>query len=50
MNPHVPTEYGGLGLGTFEGCLISEEFAYACTGIQTAMEANNLGVCKLISY
>ena len=44
MNPHIPGEFGGMGLGTFEGCIITEEIAYACTGIQTAMEANNLGV------
>jgi len=48
MNPHVPVECGGLGLGTFEGCLITEEIAYACTGIQTAMEANNLGQMPVI--
>lgn len=44
MNPHIAPEFGGMGLGTFEGCLITEEIAYACTGFQTAMEANNLGV------
>lgn len=44
MNPHIPAEFGGMALGTFEGCLITEEIAYGCTGIQTAMEANNLGV------
>lgn len=48
MNPHIPAEYGGMGLGTFEGCLITEEMAYACTGIQTAMEANNLGQMPVI--
>jgi len=48
LNPHIPEEYGGLGLGTFEGCLITEELAYACTGVQTAMEANNLGQMPVI--
>ncbi|KAK4298831.1 hypothetical protein Pmani_028849 [Petrolisthes manimaculis] len=48
LNPHIPTEYGGMGLGTFEGCLITEEIAYACTGIQTALEANNLGQMPVI--
>uniref|UniRef100_A0A2K6A1T1 Medium-chain specific acyl-CoA dehydrogenase, mitochondrial n=1 Tax=Mandrillus leucophaeus TaxID=9568 RepID=A0A2K6A1T1_MANLE len=33
----------GLGLGTFDACLISEEVAYGCTGVQTAIEANSLG-------
>ena len=35
---------GGLGLGSTESCLITEEIAYACTGIQTAMEGNGLAV------
>lgn len=38
---------GGLGLGTFDSCLISEELAYGCTGVQTAIEANSLGVSYL---
>ncbi len=42
MNTHVPQEFGGLGLGVLEGCIITEEFAYGCTGIATAMEANTL--------
>jgi acyl-CoA dehydrogenase len=36
---------GGLGLGIFDTCLVTEELAYGCTGIQTAIEANSLGVC-----
>ena len=31
VNTHVPEEYGGLGLGCLEGCLIGEELAYGCT-------------------
>lgn len=38
---------GGLGLGTFDACLITEELAYGCTGIQTAIEGNSLGVSFL---
>lgn len=48
MNTHIPEEYGGLGLGTFEGCLIAEEIATGCTGIGTAMEANNLAEAPVI--
>jgi len=33
-----------MGLSIFDGCMITEELAYGCTGIQTAMEANSLGV------
>jgi acyl-CoA dehydrogenase len=48
MNTHVPEAYGGLGLGVFEGCLIAEEIATGCTGIGTAMEANNLAEAPVI--
>ena len=48
MNTHVPQEYGGLGLGVLEGCIITEEFAYGCTGIATAMEANTLAAAPII--
>jgi acyl-CoA dehydrogenase len=48
MNTHIPAEYGGLGLGVLEGCLIAEEIAWGCTGIGTAMEANTLAQCPVI--
>mgnify|MGYP002803860245 CR=1 FL=1 len=48
LNTHVPEEYGGLGLGSTESCLITEEIAYACTGIQTAMEGNGLAEAPVI--
>ncbi|XP_050661079.1 medium-chain specific acyl-CoA dehydrogenase, mitochondrial isoform X2 [Macaca thibetana thibetana] len=38
----------GLGLGTFDACLISEELAYGCTGVQTAIEGNSLGQMPII--
>jgi len=31
-------------MGVFEGCLIGEELAYGCSGIQTAIESTSLGV------
>jgi len=43
MNLHIPEAYGGMGLGTLDGCLITEKIAYGCTGIMTALEANGLG-------
>ena len=48
MNTHVPAEYGGAGLGVLDGCLITEELAYGCTGIATAMEANGLAAAPVI--
>lgn len=48
MNTHIPADYGGLGLGVLEGCIITEEMAYGCTGICTAMEANTLAAAPVI--
>ena len=35
---------GGMQLGILDTCIITEELAYGCTGVQTAIEANSLGV------
>jgi len=48
VNTHIATEYGGLGLGVLDGAIISEELAYGCTGIQTAIEANGLAEAPVI--
>lgn len=48
MNVHIPEKYGGLELGALDGCLTGEEIAYACTGIGTAIEANNLAEAPVI--
>ena len=39
---------GGMGLGITDTCIITEELAYGCTGIQTAVEANSLGQMPVI--
>ena len=31
MNGHLPAEYGGPGLGYFDGTLIEEELAWGCS-------------------
>jgi acyl-CoA dehydrogenase len=43
MNLHVPEEYGGLGLGCFDGMLVGEELYWGCAGIGTSVSANGLG-------
>ncbi|KAG0045527.1 hypothetical protein BGZ83_009258 [Gryganskiella cystojenkinii] len=48
VNTHIPTAYGGLGLGVFDASLVSEELAYGCSGIQTAIEANGLAEAPLM--
>lgn len=48
MNTHIPEEYGGMGLSVLDGCVITEELAWGCTGIMTAAEANSLAQAPLI--
>ncbi|CAG8568625.1 9651_t:CDS:2 [Paraglomus brasilianum] len=48
VNTHIPQQFGGLGLGVFDSSLVSEELAWGCTGIQTAIEANGLAEAPLI--
>src|SRR5918995_1451550 len=43
MNPHVPEEYGGMGLPGFDGMLIGEELSWGCAGIAVSIVANTLG-------
>jgi len=48
LNTKIPESCGGLGLGVFESVLIAEELGYGCTGIATAIEANNLAEAPLV--
>src|SRR6478672_9268436 len=48
MNLHVPAEYGGPGLGAFDGMLVGEEINWGCTGIGTSIGANGLGAGPVI--
>jgi acyl-CoA dehydrogenase len=43
MNPHIPEEYGGLGLPGFDGMLVGEELSWGCSGIAVSIVANTLG-------
>src|SRR4029077_4770342 len=43
MNLNIPVEYGGPGLGAFDGMLVGEEINWGCTGIGTSIGANGLG-------
>ena len=48
LNLHIGEEYGGLGLGVLESAIVCEETGFGCSGITTAMEANNLAESPLI--
>ncbi len=48
MNVEVPEEYGGLGLGCLEHCMILEEIAFGCPGFNTSMAGGMLGAMPLL--
>jgi acyl-CoA dehydrogenase len=48
MNPHVPEEYGGVGLSMFDGMLIGEELSWGCAGIAVSIVANMLGAAPVV--
>src|SRR5207237_2770617 len=48
MNLHVPEEYGGPGLGTFDGALIGEELTWGCAGMAVSIVVNGLGAAPVL--
>jgi len=50
LNSMIPAEYGGIGLGCLDACILGEETAWGCTGIGTAMEANQLAISPVIIH
>ncbi len=48
MNCEVPEEYGGLGLSCLSHCMIQEEIAWACAGVNTSVAANALAALPVI--
>jgi butyryl-CoA dehydrogenase len=46
----IPEEYGGLGLGTLENCLVLEALAEGCVGVATTYAASFLGAYPLLLY
>ena len=48
MSSNVPEAYGGPGLGVLEECIINEELAWACSGVQTVIMLNNLAAWPII--
>ncbi|HXN32416.1 MAG TPA: acyl-CoA dehydrogenase family protein [Polyangiaceae bacterium] len=47
VNPTIPAEYGGSGLSDVDSSLMTEELAYGCSGIQTSLTANTLGLTPI---
>ena len=48
MNIEVPEAYGGLGGSCLDDCLVQEEIAYGCAGMNTSMAANMLGATPIL--
>lgn len=48
MNECIPPEYGGLGLGIVEMCILAEEIGAGCAGFWTSTAVNNLGLTPIV--
>lgn len=46
----IPEEYGGLGGGVFEQCLVVEELSRACAGVATSYAASALGAYPILLF
>ncbi len=44
----IPTDYGGLGLSSLDNCVVTEEIAWACSGIGTSIMCNDLGLMPIV--
>ena len=48
INLNIPEAYGGIGASVLEECIVAEEMAYGCSGIETALMLNQLGAVPLL--
>lgn len=48
MSGDIPKEYGGIGFGSIEGAIATEELAAACSGLATSIFVNSLGFEPII--
>lgn len=48
MNIEIEEKYDGFGGDCVDNCLVQEELAYGCTGINTSLSANSLGALPII--
>jgi acyl-CoA dehydrogenase len=48
VNLNIPEDYGGMGASVLEECIVGEEMAYGCTGIETALMLNQLAALPLL--
>jgi acyl-CoA dehydrogenase len=48
VNLNIPEEYGGVGASVLEECIVGEELAYGCSGVQTALMLNQLAALPML--
>ena len=48
VNLNIPEQYGGMGASVLEECIVGDEMAYGCTGIETALMLNQLAALPLL--
>ncbi|MCK6577524.1 MAG: acyl-CoA dehydrogenase family protein [Anaerolineae bacterium] len=48
VNLNIPDQYGGPGASVLEEAIVTEELAYGCSGISTAMGVNNLSSLPIL--
>ncbi len=48
MNLNIPEAYGGAGLGLLDECLVAEELAWGCAGINASVGLNALAALPII--
>lgn len=48
MNIEIPEAFGGLGGSCLDNCLVQEELAYGCLGMNTSIAANSLGSMPIV--
>src|SRR5210317_1463855 len=47
---YIPEEYGGLGFGNLENCLVVEELSKVCIGVSVSFAASGLGCYPILLY
>jgi acyl-CoA dehydrogenase len=48
LNIEIPAEYGGLGGSCLDNCLVQEEVAFGCSGVNNSVAGNSLGAMPLL--
>jgi len=47
---YIPEQYGGLGGGIMEQCLVVEELSRACAGVAVSYAASGLGCTPILLF